>query len=311
MTQLDELKSQRIDRQPPVDGVERAMDVGGRRRRRVQRLSVATVVVVAAIGVTVPTVWPSRGDTARISAATPPATAAPPPSTSSAADQAVLHQLISVPAASFEGVGTDGVTAFPTKVSGAPLTFDGKPGIFFYGAEYSPFAAAERWPLVLALSRFGTWSTLNTTVSSSSDVRPNTPTFTFFNSTYSSPYLTFQSVETSTNEPLDIGYKPLLTPTAEQTALVNAYDSSGSIPFIDFGNASVLIGSSYNADVLAGRSASEIAAAASEPSTDIGRSVIGTANTMTAAICEATGGQPGSVCNSPTITRLRTTLHHG
>ena len=53
----------------------------------------------------------------------------------------------------------------PTKVTGSALTFDGKPGIFYYGAEYCPYCAAERWPVVVALSRFGTWSNLQQTIS--------------------------------------------------------------------------------------------------------------------------------------------------
>ena len=41
-----------------------------------------------------------------------------------------------------------------------PLTSDGKPLVVYIGAEYCPFCAAERWPMVVALSRFGTFSGL-------------------------------------------------------------------------------------------------------------------------------------------------------
>ena len=99
--------------------------------------------------------------------------------------------------------------------------------------------------------------------------------------------------------------------TADQTALVDTYDAGGSIPFIDFANTSILTGASYDMSVLQGNSASEIAAAATDSSTDIGRSILGTANTMTAAICNATGAQPAAVCDSPTISRLRANLSNG
>lgn len=297
MNQLEDLKRLRIDRVPLSDGLDRAVKLGGARRHRTQLRSSMAIVAVAAFGVTTLGLWPSRSDTASISAATPPSATAPPASTSSAADQAVLRQLISVPDSAYRGVSTAGLLTRPTSVSGAPLTSDGKPEIFYYGAEYAPYAAAQRWPLILALSRFGTWSTLNTTTSALDDVFPLTPTFTFHNSVYSSPYLSFQSVETSTNQRInDATFAPLETPTAEQTALVQAYDSAGSIPFIDFGNKSVLIGSSYSPDVLAGKSLSEIASSAADPSTDVGRSILATANTMTAAICALTGAQPASVC---------------
>ena len=42
--------------------------------------------------------------------------------------------------------------------------------------EYCPFCAAQRWAMVSALSRFGTFSGLKTIHSSSSDADPNTPT---------------------------------------------------------------------------------------------------------------------------------------
>ena len=77
----------------------------------------------------------------------------------------------------------------------------GKPELLYIGAEYCPFCAAQRWAMVAALSRFGTFSNLSLTHSASADVYPDTPTFSFYQSTYSSKYLTFTSVETNTNEP--------------------------------------------------------------------------------------------------------------
>jgi hypothetical protein len=53
--------------------------------------------------------------------------------------------------------------------------------------------------MIVALSRFGTFSGLSTTHSSSSDTDPYTPTFTFYGSTYTSQYLNFTPVETTKN----------------------------------------------------------------------------------------------------------------
>src|SRR5258706_4760621 len=105
------------------------------------------------------------------------------------------------------------------------------PEVFYMGAEYCPYCAAERWPMIIALSRFGTFSNLKTTSSSSSDVYPNTPTFTFHGATYTSQYVDFVSVETT-----DRNQNTLETPTAAQQALVNQYDTGGSIPLVDFCN---------------------------------------------------------------------------
>src|ERR671920_169425 len=72
-------------------------------------------------------------------------------------DEAAYTKLSSVPVATFDQVGAgSGVSNPPKALSGAPaLTFDGKPGVLYVGAEYCPFCAAERWPFVVAMTRFG------------------------------------------------------------------------------------------------------------------------------------------------------------
>ena len=117
-------------------------------------------------------------------------------------------------------------------------------------------------------------------------------------------------METQTNQNWVNGnYTVLQTPTAAQNALVAKYNSKGSIPFIDIGNKFVNIGASYDPGVLSGKSMDEIAAAVTDPTTDVSKGVLGTANTLTAAICQATGGKPGSVCDSATIKQISASLN--
>jgi hypothetical protein len=73
------------------------------------------------------------------------------------------------------------------KTAGPPLTIGGKPAIIFVSEESCPFCAAERWPLAVALSHFGTWSHLGTTRSSATDLYPNTATLSFRAARYTSP----------------------------------------------------------------------------------------------------------------------------
>jgi Domain of unknown function (DUF929) len=237
-----------------------------------------------------------------------------------AALTSVINQTTSVPAATLDKVGSGGgeVTGTPLTIKGnqPPLTSGGKPLMLYMGAEYCPFCAAERWAMVVALSRFGTFSGLATTHSASvngagqQEYAPNTSTWTFRNATYTSKYLVFQSVETDTNipDPSTQGYTTLQTPTAAQQALISKYDtpaydsklqSSGSIPFIDFGNKYMIAGASYDPQaVLAGKTWAQIAAALKNPSSPIARAVDGTANYITAAICQMTGNQPASACTT-------------
>src|SRR5207237_546429 len=72
---------------------------------------------------------------------------------------------------------------------------NGKPEVFFYGAEWCPLCAAERWSIITALSRFGTFHNLKEIASSSTDSYPNTSTFTFYQSSYTSSYIDFVPVD--------------------------------------------------------------------------------------------------------------------
>ena len=60
----------------------------------------------------------------------------------------------------------------------------------------------------------------------------------------------------------------------------------------------MIVGSSYNPQVLAGKTWAQIAAALKTPSSPIAQAVDGTANYITAAICKMTGNQPASACTS-------------
>jgi Domain of unknown function (DUF929) len=205
-------------------------------------------------------------------------------------------------------------TYFAT-VTGTPLTSGGKPEVLYMGAEYCPFCAAQRWAMVNALSRFGTFTGLTTTHSSSTDADPNTPTWTFYKSTYKSNYINFTSVEETTNarqgnsSSTSVPYVTLQTPTAAQNALGQSYDPGGSIPFIDIANKYVQVGNLSPLDpaMLAGKTWSQVAAAMNDPSSSIGQAEIGNANYMTAGICKLTNNQPVTAC-TPTIQKLEGTL---
>ncbi len=246
-----------------------------------------------------------------------------------AALTSVVNETTTVPAATLDKVGSGSgqVTATPITIKGSqpPLTSGGKPVMLYMGAEYCPYCAAERWAMVVALSRFGTFTGLATTHSASVDgagnqeVYPNTSTWTFLNTGYTSKYLVFQHVEMNTNVPDSStgGYTTLQTPTAAQQALITKYDNStydpslgnnaGSIPFIDFGNKYMIAGASYNPQVLTGKSWSQIATALKTPSSPIAQAIDGTANYITASICKMTGNQPASACTA-TVKSLESNL---
>jgi len=192
-------------------------------------------------------------------------------------------------------------------VNGTALTSGGKPEVLFLGGEYCPFCAAERWAMVSALSRFGTFTGLTTTHSSSTDSDPNTPSFTFAKSKYTSNYINFTSVEEYTNTPDGSGgYKTLQTPTADQAKAQQTYDPQLAIPFLDLGGKYVEVGnlSPLDPSQLAGKSWSQVAAAMSDPTSALGKAEVGNANYLTAAICKLTNNLPATAC-TPAIQKLQ------
>jgi hypothetical protein len=246
----------------------------------------------------------------------------------------LVNQVTGVPTATTDKIGTGGVesglftstetTAEASSASsqlgsyfgtanGTALTSGGKPEVLYLGAQYCPFCAAQRWAMANALSRFGTFTGLTTTHSSSTDSYPNTPTLTFYGSTYTSKYLTFTPVELYTNYRIghssntSVNYQTLQTPTSAQTALEQSSDPEGSIPFIDLGGKYVQVGnlSPLSPSMLAGKTWAQVAAAMNDPSSSaLGTAEIGNANYMTAAICKLTGNLPASAC-TPTIQTLQ------
>jgi thiol-disulfide isomerase/thioredoxin len=234
--------------------------------------------------------------------------AAPATPVSSSVLQAVTH----VDPTVLASVGTGGTSA-PQPLHGQPPLKGptGKPEFFYFGAEYCPYCAAQRWAVVVALSRFGTFSHLNQTTSSSTDVYPDTPTFTFYQGSYSSPYIDFVSVESE-----DRQQNPLQTPTAEQQQVISMYDAppyvsaqaQGSIPFIDIANQYLVSGPGYMPDVLQGRNWQEIANELSNQNSPVAKGILGTANYLTAAICQATNQQPAQVCGVNPIPTIEQSL---
>jgi len=112
----------------------------------------------------------------------------------------VVSAVSNVPASVLDSIGAGDATTFPRSIQAPALTEDGKPRVLYVGAEYCPYCAAQRWAVAVALSRFGAWSDLGQTHSSSNDVFPNTPTLSFHGAGYTSRYLSFTGYETATNK---------------------------------------------------------------------------------------------------------------
>jgi hypothetical protein len=222
----------------------------------------------------------------------------------------VVAALAGVPPSTFNTVGAQ-VTAKPTPLTpprilvGQPrLELGGKPEVLFVGADYCPFCAAERWPLIVALSRFGRFSGLHDTQSAGSSVFAAIQGFSFQNVHFESPYLSFVGVELYSDELNPNGtYVRIASLTAEQSALINRYGGAASrsttpIPFLDVANRLVATTSAFSPGLLTRQSQADLVASLDMPQRADGQAIIAAANQLSAGLCLATGQQPASVCTS-------------
>jgi hypothetical protein len=222
----------------------------------------------------------------------------------------VVTELAKVPASVFDTVGVtapDTPLVAPEVLSGQPrLRAAGKPEVLYVGAEYCPFCAAERWPLIVALSRFGHFTGLKDMQSASLSVFPGIQTFSFVGSTYSSRYLVFSGVEVYSDAVDAQGLFTRIATLAPVQALAVAHyghspgtsASPGTFPFIDIGNRMVTSTSGFSPAVLVKQSQAGIAGGLTEPTQPVTQAVIASANQLTAGLCAATAQQPATVCTS-------------
>jgi Domain of unknown function (DUF929) len=245
------------------------------------------------------------------------------------ASSTLVHELSTVPASVFDTVGVGIPSQFagdaPILISGQPaLSLNGRaPSMMYFGAEYCQFCAAERWGVAVALARFGTWSGLDTTASALLD--GDVSTLSFRNARLASPYINFVPIETCTNI-VDAkatgcsGYKPLLSPSPSEDAVLNKYagpafvpgNAQGiSFPYIDVDNKVLYSGSTYEPAALTGLSQAQIAARLTDPTDIVTRSIIGTSNYLAASICASTKGAPANVCDSSGVRKADAALKIG
>ncbi len=231
--------------------------------------------------------------------------------TSGTTDATVLQQVTHVSPALLSQVGTADVKNNLQAVKQKQpflLGSTGKPQFLYYGAEFCPYCAAQRWGATVALSRFGTFTKLPEIASSPTDAYPNTATFSFYKSSYTSTYIDFVSIEEQDGQ-----NQPLQKPTTDQQKLLNTYNAppytqQPGYPFIDIGNQYVINGPTFSPDILTGLSQKDIAGQLSDPNSASTKAILATANYLTAGICSITHNTPQTVCSDATIQQIELSL---
>ncbi len=108
-----------------------------------------------------------------------------------------------VPAASLSEAGSEAGRCGPYRTEivalhiQSRLLSSGKPLVDYTGSNWCSYCAATRWPLAVALARFGTFKELKLTSTGrgASEPYPGTATLSFYRATYTSRYLAFLTTE--------------------------------------------------------------------------------------------------------------------
>jgi hypothetical protein len=236
---------------------------------------------------------PASGKTAPVDRPTPPA---------------VVAAVTGIPVREMDAVGVPASVAVPTAdATEPPLVIGGHPGAIYIGGEFCPYCAAERWAIVVAFSKFGTFTGLDDTTSSPWDGTPYA-TVSFIHAHYTSSLVTFDPVEYMGNDTHGLDTRKViatLTPIESSAwATYSEKYSGGSegFPFLDIGNRLLAIGPSYDPTVLAGLTQAQIARELSDPASPVTRAIVGSADYLTAGICSLTDLRPAPVCSAAAVT---------
>jgi hypothetical protein len=206
----------------------------------------------------------------------------------------------------FDSAALESVADF-TRPDVAPLPAEGKfkvvsdsawPGnkvrVFFLGAQYWPFCAAERWALVSALERFGTLTgyTPETHAPGLAGFRL-VPTYDLRTAVYTSAYLAY-----SDKEIFDKDNTPLDTFDNDEQSIVDQFNPQATFPFLIINGQYAQFDSGYSPGLIDGMDFATLRSQldAGEQN-DATNAINAEADLITKYLCHSTGGEPATTCN--------------
>ena len=189
------------------------------------------------------------------------------------------------------------------EVSKDTMKRSGKIFVFFMGAEYCPYCAAERWAIVRALSKYGSWTGLKQTMSAARD-EPflNLPTYDLTEATYTS-----QQIEFVAREIKDREFKPLQKLLKTEEKLVRKYNPQRKIPFLLIGGRFMQIESGFSPKIFIGHTFRQTETELKKIESDIRKMIDDEANIISALLCVL--GLPPDLCKETAIVDLATQIN--
>ena len=280
-----------------------ARQLAQRRQRNVYMVTGGSALVVIVIGVIIAVSLTGNGSggggkttSSRRAPAVAPGTYALPAVLLQKVERLPLNALVS--AARAQPSGT--TPPQPLPATNKVLSSNGKPEVLYIGDEWCPYCAAERWALVMALSKFGTFGPLRGTTSSSTDVNASSPTFSFYRVKYTSKYLAFVAVERQATNG-----SALQSPTKAQQALFTKWDAppyvsaqqAPGIPFVYLGGKYLQVGTQFDGAAIAGTTFSNALKLLTAGTNSTSKGLEASAGYLVGDLCAITHLQPTSVCS--------------
>lgn len=175
---------------------------------------------------------------------------------------------------------------------------NGKVFVFFMGAEYCPYCAAERWAIVRALSKYGQWSGLKQTMSAARD-EPflNLPTYDLTEATYSSPHVEFVSREIKDRE-----FKPLQKLLKAEERVLRQYNPNKTIPFLLIGGRFMQLEAGFTPKTFIGHTFRQTETELKKIESEIRKTIDDEANIISALMCVS--GLPPEICKESGVSEL-------
>jgi thiol-disulfide isomerase/thioredoxin len=176
------------------------------------------------------------------------------------------------------------------EVSKDTMRRGGKVFVFFMGAEYCPYCAAERWAIVRSLQKIGQWDGLKQTISAGRD-EPylNLPTYDFTKSNYNSTHVEFVARELKDRE-----FRPLDKLLKTEEKLVRKFNPKKEIPFLLVGGRFMQVGSGFPPKIFIGHTFRQTETELKKTESEIRKTIDDEANIISALLCLS--GLPPELC---------------
>lgn len=175
----------------------------------------------------------------------------------------------------------------------------GKSLVYFMGAGFCPFCAAERWAIVKALERFGRWEGVTEDRSAGHDEKYlNVPTFSLARAKYASDWVEFAGKETA-----DRDFQPLEELDDSDYEILDMYNPDQMIPFLLVDGQYMQVGAGFSPELIQNMPHAQVRAELEKPNSTIGKAIRAEIDNITALLCKSTGGK-GSACGSDSVKAL-------